>query len=257
MGSMNDTTLDLQVFCINIQKSHYRLVALMEKFNTFDNYDIILIQEPPYVQHGTNINSETLEGTPLYGFPRFQGWTEFHHPVTDSVKPLCVTYIRNLSTSCLLVQFRLDITDFKDICTVLFTSNMCTYMVCNIYWHESSLLATECLMETRKINWEDHSVLIMGDFNMHNNSWRCSSDIRTVIMAGSDEFTDWLNIMNIKILNNLDVTTFPQSGLIIDLMMTNDMMSCHDYGTITNPGATFHSDHRVLCTTIAIPLEGH
>jgi hypothetical protein len=93
----------------------------------------------------------------------------------------------------------------------------------------------------------------MGNFNMHNDSWRCSSNIRTVITAGSNEFADWLDVMNIKILNNLDIATFPRSGSIIDLMMTNDMTLCCNYGIITDPGTTLHSDHKVLCATIAIP----
>ena len=156
---------NLNILSQNVHKNHLIVNTILE---TQSHFDIILIQEPPWLvicQVPSNANSE---GENLIGTVHYPNWILFAtNPVNKVTAPRITAYI---NTHLFPLHFSLccDIINHPDILLMSFTNNHIQYFIMNIYL-DSSHTALKYLKDI-KVNI-DNVLIMTGDFSIRDSLW--------------------------------------------------------------------------------------
>jgi len=159
---------NLKVFSQNVRKNSVIINTILETQNQFD---IILIQEPPWSEIHKIPSSSNCDGEPFMGTCHHPNWIAFARSPSNSQDfPRVITYI-NIRLFSLCFLLHKDIFNHRDINLISFSNNNTCHYILNVY-SDLSHLALKYLKDTEvNIN----NVLIMtGDFNIRDNLWNSS-----------------------------------------------------------------------------------
>jgi hypothetical protein len=247
---MTPTALFIGTCSLNIHKNFSCLdLFLNDKFANLYS-DILFIQElPQAIQHGTIPDGLSAEGTPLFGFPKCQGWTFFHHPISSSDHtPQVVTYIWN-HTNPIHFLYCPDIIDHPDVVVIsCHLDDSITWLV-NMYntSPNPNNSAIQLLMDSN-INFMLDNMFIGGDFKLHHDLWHLLSDPQRSFSSASTKLAEWIEALGLVVLNNRDIPTFVSSASksIIDLGLTNSPEAITNFCTHSDHSLLLFSDHSVV-----------
>ena len=136
-----------------------------------NQFDIILIQEPPWSEICKIPSSSDCKGEPLMETNHHPNWILFARILLErSDSPRVIAYI-NICLSSLWFLLCKDIIDHRDIILISFFNNNVCYYIMNVY-SDSSHSALKYLKDTEvNIN---NVLLITGDFNIRDSLWDSS-----------------------------------------------------------------------------------
>ena len=155
----------LKILSQNIYKNSLIVNILLETQNQFD---IILIQEPPWSEICKIPSSSDCEGEPLMRTNHHPNWISFARILSEkSNVPRVITYINTWLSSLHFLLCR-DIINHRDISLISFLNNNICYYIMNVYL---DLLhsALKYLKDT-EVNI-DNVLLMTGDFNIRDILW--------------------------------------------------------------------------------------
>ena len=206
---------NLRIFLQNIQKNSVIVTSLLKSLT---QYNIILIQEPPWSEICKILSMLYSEGEPLMGTCYHPNWITYARtPLTDSDFPRVIAYI-NTRLSSLHFLLHKDIINHRDISLISFFNNNICFYILNIY---SDLLhpALKYLKDT-EVNI-DNVILMTSNFNIRDRLWDPSfpfhSSISDDLFIIADSFDLTLsNLTNLCPTRYSDTTG--ESNSIIDLM---------------------------------------
>ena len=156
---------NLKIFSQNVCKNSLITNTILE---TLSQFDIILIQEPPWSEIQKIPSSSNCDGKPLVGTYHHPNWIVFARlPSNGNGSPRVISYVNiHLKSLCFLLCK--DIFDHCDINIISFTNNDICHYILNIY-SDSSHSALKYLKDTEvNIN---HVLLMTGDFNIRDSLW--------------------------------------------------------------------------------------
>ena len=153
----------LKILLQNICKNSLIINTLLETQNQFD---IILIQEPPWSEICKIPSFSNCKGEPLMGTNHHPNWTLFVRiPSEKSDSPRVITYINNHLSSLHFLLCK-EIFNHRDINLISFFNNNICYYILNVY-SDSSHSALKYLKDTEvNIN---NVLLMTGDFNIRDS----------------------------------------------------------------------------------------
>ena len=218
---------------------------------TQNQFDIILIQEPPWSDICKIPSSSDCKGEPLIGTNHHPNWILFARiPSERSDSPRVIAYI-NIRLSSLQFLLRKDIIDHRDIILISFFSNNICYYIMNVY-SDSSHSALKYLKDTEvKIN---NVLLITGDFNIRDSLWDSSFPFHLSISDDLIIIADSFNLA-LSTPTNPCPTRYSdmagESNSVIDLMFLRYGSSELDHHSI-HPENCLSSNHTPL--SIDIPI---
>ena len=107
----------LKLFSQNIHKNSLIVNTLLE---TQMSFNIVFIQEPPWLTIYIILNSTSSEGEELVGIPHHPNWLTFARTPTNQLDSLRVSIYINICTSCLCFSLWNDIFNHRDISCISF-----------------------------------------------------------------------------------------------------------------------------------------
>ena len=154
---------NIKILSQNVCKNLLIVNTLLE---TQTQFDIILIQEPPWFEICKVPSSSNSKGDSLMGIYHHPNWITFaRFPLDRSDSPRVISYV-NICLSSLCFLLRKDIINHRDISLIsFFNSNVCYYIM-NIY-SDSSHTALKYLKNI-KVNIEN-VLLMTSNFNIRNS----------------------------------------------------------------------------------------
>jgi len=152
-------------FSQNVRKNRLIVNIILE---TQHQFDIIFIQEPPWLIIRSIPSSNNCKGEPLVGISHHPNWYTFARYLTNqSDSPRVVTYI-NIRALHLCFSLQNDVLNYRDIFCISFSNQDSIYFILNIY-SDSSQSALKYLKDTES---SIHNVIIMtGDFTIRDCRW--------------------------------------------------------------------------------------
>ena len=239
----------LRIFSQNIRKNSIITSSILESYTQFD---IILIQEPPWSEIRKIPSAYNCEGEPLIGSCHHPNWIAFSRtPKDNNDFPRVISYI-NIRLSSLRFLFHKDIFDHRDINIISFSINGHCHYILNIY-SDLSHMALKYLKDTEvNIN---NVLLMTGDFNIRDSLWDpyfpFHSSISDDLITIADSFD-----LSLLVPTNPGPTRFSdtagESNSVIDLMFLRSGSSELDHHHILSDHR-LSSDHAPLI--IDIPIE--
>ena len=167
----------LKILSQNVQKNSLIIQTLLE---TQKDFDIILIQEPPWSEIRKVPSSSNSEGDPFIGISHHPNWIMFsRNPTDNNDSPRVVSYV-NICLSPLCFLLRKDIINHRDINLLSFVNNNLFFFILNVY-SDSSHSALKYLKDT-EVNI-DNVLIMTGDFNTRDSLW---DPITNKILTGCD-----------------------------------------------------------------------
>ena len=183
----------LKFFSQNVRKNKLIVDSILK---TQSLYNIIFIQEPPWLIICSISSSSNCDREPLVGVPHHPNWHTFaRNPTNQSDFPRVITYI-NICILHFHFSLQNDILNHRDISCILFLNQGSSYFILNVY-SDSSQLALKYLKNTKA---SIHNVIIMtGNFNIRDSRWDPSYSFHSIhsdsLFDISDSFS--LNISNL------------------------------------------------------------
>ena len=242
---------NLKVFSQNICKNSVIINTILEIQNQFN---IILIQEPPWSEIRKIPSSSNCDGELFMGTCHHPNWIAFARSPSNSQDfPRVITYvnIRLFSLRFLLCK---DIFNHRDINLISFSNNDTCHYILNVY-SDSSHSALKYLKDTEvNIN----NVLIMtGDFNIRDNLWDPSYQFHSSISDDLIMIADSFDLA-LSSPTNLGPTRFSdtagESNSVIDLMfLRHGSVELNNHTILTE--SRLSSDHAPLSINIPIFKE--
>ena len=218
---------------------------------TYSQFDILLIQEPPWSKIRKIPCSSNCKGEPLIGSCHHPNWIVFtRNPHDKSDFPRVISYV-NIRLSSLRFLFRKDIFDHRDISIISFINNGACHYILNVY-SDSSHLALKYLKDTEvNIN---NVLLMTGNFNIRDSLWDPSfpfhSSISDDLIMVADSFDLTLSApINPGPTRFLD--SAGESNSVIDLMFLCCGSAELDHHFIC-PDHRLSSNHAPLTIDISI-----
>ena len=239
---------NLRIFSQNVQKNSVIVTSFLESLT---QYDIILIQEPPWSEICKIPSTLCSEGEPLMGTCHHPNWITYTRiPSTDSDFPRVIAYI-NTCLSSFYFLLRKDIINHRDIGLISFFNNNVCFYILNVY-SDSLHLALKYLKNT-EVNI-DNVILMTGDFNIRDRLWDPSfpfhSSISDDLFIIADSFD--LTLSNpTKLCPTRYSDTTGESNSVIDLMFLCYRSPELDYYSILLESCLL-SDHAPLVIDITI-----
>ena len=239
---------NLNILLQNVRKNHLIVNTILE---TQSYFDIILIQEPPWLvirQIPSNVNSE---GKNLIGTVYHPNWILFTtNPVNKATSPKITAYI-NICLSPLCFSLHHNIINHPDILLMSFTNNHIQYFIINVYLDSSHTV----LKYLKDIEVNIDSVLIMtGDFNIRDSLWDPSFPHHSAISDDLLIIADSYNLAFLIPTNPYPTRysdTIEEANSIIDLMFLR-------YGSSKINQHSIHPDWRLTSNhaslSIVIPI---
>jgi len=239
---------NLKILLQNVHKNSLIVNTLLETYNQFD---IILIQEPPWSEICKIPSSIDCKGEPLIGTNHHPNWISFaRFPSERSDSPRVITYI-NIHLSLLQFLLRNDIINHRDISLISFFNNNICYYIMNVYY-DSSHSALKYLKDT-EVNI-DNVLLMTGNFNIRNNLWDSFFPFHSLISDDLIIIADSFNLA-LSTLTNPSPTRYSdmaeESNLVINLMFfhyRSSKLDCHSI----HPENCLSSDYAPLSINIFI-----
>jgi len=205
----------LKIFSQNVRKNSIITSSILESYTQFD---VILIQEPPWSEIRKIPSAYNCEGEPLIGSCHHPNWIAFSRiPQDNNDFPRVISYV-NIRLSSLCFLFCKDIFDHRDINIISFSNNGRCHFILNVY-SDSSHTALKYLKDTEvNIN---NVLLMTGDFNIRDSLWDPSfpfhSSISDDLIMIADSFD-----LSLSVPTNPGPTRFSdtagESNSVIDLM---------------------------------------
>jgi len=155
----------LKLYSQNVCKNSLIINTILETQSLFD---IIFIQESPWLAIQSIPSSASCEGKELVGVTHHPNWLTFSRLSScPSESPRMVAYI-NICILSLHFSLQNDILNHRDMSCISFFNQGSVFFLINVY-SDSSQLALKYLKDTEvNIN----KVLIMtSDFNIRDNFW--------------------------------------------------------------------------------------
>jgi len=239
---------NLRIFSQNVHKNSLIVNTILETQNQFD---IILIQEPPWSEIHKIPSTTSCKGEPLIGTCHYPNWITFARtPTCGNDFPRVITYI-NIWLSSFRFLLRKDIFNYRDIGLISFINNDICHFILNVY-SDSSHLALKYLKDTEaNIN---NVLLMMGDFNIRDSLWDPSfpfhSSISDDLIMIADSFDLTLSTPTNPGLTRFS-DTIGESNTVIDLMFLRYGSEELDNHSIL-PDSHLSSDHAPLLINIPI-----
>ena len=153
----------LKILSQNVCKNSLIVNTLLETQNQFD---IILIQEPPWSKIHKILSSSDCKEEPLMETNHYPNWILFARILLEkSDMPRVIAYI-NTRLSSLLFLLCKDIINHRDIGLISFLNNNIYYYIMNVYLD----LSHSALKYLKDIEVNINNVLLMiGDFNIRDS----------------------------------------------------------------------------------------
>ena len=124
----------LKIFSQNIWKNNLIINTILETQSAFD---IVFIQEPPWLTIWTILSSTSCKGEELVGVSHYPNWLTFARTIANqSDSPRVLTYI-NICISHLCFSLQNDIFNHRDISYIFFSNQGSIYFLINIYLDSS------------------------------------------------------------------------------------------------------------------------
>jgi len=154
---------NLNILSQNVHKNHLIVNTILE---TQSHFNIILIQEPPWLVIRQVPSSANSEGENLIGTVHHPNWISLAtNPVDKAYSPRVIVYI-NICLFPLCFSLRRDIINYPDILSMSFTNNHVQYFIMNVYL-DSFHTALKYLKD---IEVNINNVLVMtGNFNIRDS----------------------------------------------------------------------------------------
>ena len=170
----------LTFWCHNVGKSSLSYTSLLAQWGE-DGPDIVLIQEPPWIQVGLARSLDSPEGDKIFGLPTLRGFHVFYpdsstwSASSPTERPRAILLVHKRWTS-LSIKYRQDLSPTRDICSVILTIEWtdgahCPLLITSVY--NGAPLETnlaECRLRDFDIPPGQHW-LVAGDFNRHHPDW--------------------------------------------------------------------------------------
>jgi len=154
---------NLKIFSQNVHKNSLIVNNILE---THYQFNIILIQEPPWSEIRKISSTTSCDREPLMGTCYHSNWIAFARtPSSGNDFPRVITYI-NIRLSSLRFLLHKDIFNNRDISLISFINNDVCHYILNVY-SDSSHSALKYLKNT-EVNI-DNVLLMMGDFNIRDS----------------------------------------------------------------------------------------
>jgi len=154
---------NLNILLQNVCKNHLIVNTILE---TQSQFDIILIQEPPWSIIHQVPSTANSEGENFIGTVHHPNWLLFAiNLVNKATSPRVTAYI-NIHLSLLCFSLCTDIINHPDILLISFTNDHVQCFIMNIYL-DSSHSALKYLKDT-KVNI-DNVLIMTGDFNIRDS----------------------------------------------------------------------------------------
>ena len=155
----------LKILSQNVCKN---TLIVQTHLETQKDYNIILIQEPPWSEIRKVLSLSNSEGNPLISTSHHPSWIMFGRtPVDSNDSPRVISYV-NICLSPLWFLLCKDIINHKDINLISFFNDNTYFFILNIY-SDSSHTALKYLKDT-EVNI-DNVLIITGDFNIRDHLW--------------------------------------------------------------------------------------
>jgi len=155
----------LEIFSQNVQKNKLLTNSILKNNK---NYNIILIQEPPWSNIWQISSTLSQEGDNLIGAPYYPSWTLFvRNSDTENDYPRVAIYV-NTRLSKLQFFIQKDIFNHWDINLISFFNHSSMHFLLNVY-SNSQQSALKHLKDT-EVNL-NNVIIITGDFNICDSDW--------------------------------------------------------------------------------------
>ena len=241
----------MKIFSQNVCKNLLITNTILESLSQFD---VILIQEPPWSKIRKIPSSSNCEGKPLMGTCHHPNWIAFARlPLNSNDSPRVITYV-NIRLKSLHFFLCKDIFDHRDINIISFTNNDICHYILNIY-SDSSHSALKYLKDTEVNN--NHVLLMTGDFNIRDSLWDPSFPFHSSVSDDLIMIADSFNLA-LSLPTNPGPTRFldtaGESDSVIDLMFLQCSSSKLDHHTILSD-SRLSLDHAPLVIDIPICNE--
>ena len=253
-------------WCHNVQKSALSYTALLSEWAD-EGPDVVLIQEPPWIQVGTQRSLEDPEGSKNFGTPTLRGFHTFYPNAatwsTSSLtqRPRSILLVHKRWTS-LSIQYCQALSPTKDICTVKLDVTWSDGLPCPLYISscyngapdENPTLDT--VLGDLAVPPDAHWIL-GGDFNRHHSDW--SARMAPSASPGqAAALRSFIGQRGLSILNDPEVATrrSPEGGAdtVMDLTLCSPTLS--DLGMEASLDVSFntasYSDHALLTWTLPL-----
>ena len=234
---------NLKIFLQNVHKNSLIVNILLETLNQFN---IILIQEPPWSEIQKIPSSSDSDREPLIGTTYHPNWILFARIPSDSADfPRVIAYV-NICLSSLRFLFRKDIINHRDIILISFFNNNICYYIMNIY-SDSSHTALNI----------NNVLLMTGDFNIRNSLWDASFLFHSSI---SDDLVIIADSFNLALSTPTNPCSTRYSDMAGESNSMIDLMFLR-YGSpeldqhLIHPDSQLFSDHAPLSIDIPIVEE--
>ena len=236
---------NIKILLQNICKNLLIINTLLE---TQTQFDIILIQEPPWSEICKVPSSSNSEGDSLMGTCHHPNWIAFaRFPLDRSDSPKVISYV-NICLSLLHFLLCKDIINHRDISLIsFFNCNVCYYIM-NVY-SDSSHTALKYLKDT-EVNIEN-IILMTGDFNIRDSLWNSAFPFHFSVSDDLIIIADSFNLSLSTPTNPCPTRYSDMSNLVIDLMF----LCCGSYELnyhSIHPGNCLSLDHAPF--SIKIPI---
>ena len=153
----------LKILSQNIWKNSLIVQTLLE---TQKDFNIILIQEPPWLEIQKIPSLSNSEGDPFVGTSHHPNWIMFgRNPTNNNDLPRVVSYV-NIHLSPLCFLLRKNIINHRDINLLSFINNNLFFFILNVY-SDSSHSALKYLKDTEVSI--DNVLIMTGDFNIRDS----------------------------------------------------------------------------------------
>ena len=206
---------NLKIFSQNVCKNSIVTNTILE---TLYNFDIILIQELPWLEICKIPSMTNHDGNPLLGTCHHPNWIAFaRYSSSNNDFPRVISYV-NIRLSSLRFLLHRDLFDHRDISIISFINNDTCHYILNIY-SDSSHLALKYLKDT-EVNISN--VLVMtSNFNIRDSLWDPSFPFHSSISNNLFMIADYFDL-ELSSSTNPGPTRFSdtegESNSVINLM---------------------------------------
>ena len=239
---------NIKILLQNVCKNLLIINTLLE---TQTQFNIILIQEPPWSEIHKVPSSSNNEGDSLMGTCHHPNWITFTRFPSDRLDSSRVISYVNIHLSLLHFLLYKDIINHRDINLISFFNNNVCYYIMNIY-SDSSHTALKYLKDT-EVNIEN-VLLMTGDFNIRDSLWDPAFPFHSSVSDDLIIIADSFNL-SLSTPTNPCSTRYSnmarESNLVINLMFLycgSYELDCHSI----LPGNCLSLDHAPL--SIEIPI---
>jgi hypothetical protein len=251
-----------RVLQLNAARSNTRMHGILND-DDYNEFDIILFQEPWYGRIGLERSSSSTTGEPIYGTVASAGWDGFTPSSANPTNPARVaTYVRKRSR--IAARPRPDIVESPDIICVSLQWERTSAMIVNVYNPGPGRRATSVHSLTEVTLDPSLPTAVAGDFNLHHAAWSLNDRLGWgPSCTAADQLIEWLASNTLTLENDTQVPTrigrTNQQDSILDLTFWNHAATVNDSFTDweCRPDLALRSDHNAITWSIHSDGEDH